>query len=446
MDKKYVLSRLADIVGPEYVTDEKFILLTYTQDFGTQPPVWPAFVVRPGTTEEVSEVLKLANELKIPVSPRGGGSAQEGGCQSDGGIVLETLRMDRILDIDEDTGTVTVEAGITFVKLMNALEQRGWKIGIAPSGAMAGTPGAHIARPGVGWGNIKYSTQGDQVIGLKVALPTGDIASTGSAGNPNSDSFFRYCLGPDLAGLFIGSEGAYGIITEATLRMYPWPEKIYLERYIGSDLHDAVNIFREIALHNLVCYISVPVIKPDMILFDVNVEGDEVEVEHRLQRIRAIVGKYPGIRFMGPEGPNKFWERRWFNTGEEFKDGIAGAVNYFLPFAKLEEATYAMREIMDRHGIQKYAQQMFPEPQGSEHVSLMFHHPGDKEEYTKIHDALGEMMDKALALGGSPYSKGRQWAPYLEKHLGNTGYWRTLKAIKKALDPNNIMNPGVVGL
>ncbi|MCL4458842.1 MAG: FAD-binding oxidoreductase [Chloroflexi bacterium] len=446
MDKKYVLNRLAEIVGLEYVTDEKFVLLTYTQDFGIQPPLWPAFVVRPGMTEQVAEILKLANELKIPVSPRGGGSAQEGGCQSDSGIVLETLRMDKILDIDEDTGTVTVEAGITFVKLMDTLEKKGWKIGIAPSGAIAGTLGAHIARPGVGWGNIKYVTQGDQVIGLKVVLPMGNVVNTGSAGNLNSDSFFRYCLGPDLAGLFIGSEGTFGVITEATLRMYPWPEKIYLERYVGSNLHDAINIFREIALRNLVCYISVPVIKPDMILFDVNVEGDAEEVDHHLERIRSIVRKYPNIRFAGPEGPQKFWERRWFNTGEEFKDGIAGAVNYFLPFAKLEEATYVMREIMEGHGIKKYAQQMFPGPTGSEHVSLMFHHPGDKEEYAKIQKALGEMMDKALAMGGSPYSKGQQWAPYLEKHLSNTGYWRTLQAIKKALDPNHIMNPGVVGL
>jgi len=446
MDKQYVLNRLAEIVGPEYVTDEKFILMAYTQDFGTQPPRWPAFVVRPGTTEKVADVVRLANELKIPVSPRGGGSAQEGGCQSDGGIVLETLRLNRILDIDEDTGTVTVEAGITFGKLMNVLEQRGWKIGIAPSGALAGTPGAHISRPGVGWGNVKYVTQGEQVMGLKVVLPTGDIVETGTAANPAADAFFRYGLGPDLAGLFIGAEGAFGIITEATLRMYPWPEKIYLERYVGSDLHDAIDIFREIAVHNLVCYISVPVIEPGKVLFDINIEGDKEEVEHHLKRVRGIVSKYPSVRFEGPEAPQKFWDYRWFKTGEEFKEGIAGAVNYFLPFDRLEEATYAMREIMERHRIKRYAQQMFPEPTGAEHVNLLFHHPGDKEEYAKIRKALGKMMKKALELGGAPYSKGRQWAPHLEAHLGDTGYWRTLKAIKQALDPHHIMNPGVVGL
>jgi FAD/FMN-containing dehydrogenase len=446
MDKQVVLERLAGIVGPDYVTDERFILMTYTRDFGTQPPSWPVFVVKPGTVDEVAAVLRLANELKIPVSPRGGGSAQEGGCLSEGGIVLETIRFDHIVEIDEDAGTVTAETGLTFVKLMAVLEERGWKIGIAPSGAMAGTIGGHVSRPGVGWGNVKYVTQGNQVLGLKVVLPSGEIMETGTAAVPAADSYFRYCLGPDLAGMFIGAEGAFGVAIEATLRIYPWPEKIYLERYTGTDLHDAIDIFREIAHHNLVCYISAPVIKPDKLLFDVNVEGDAAEVDHRVQRIREICARYPSVRYEGAEAPQKFWNYRWFNTGEEFKDGVAGVCNYFLPFGKLEETTYVMREIMDRRGIKKYAQQMFPNPMGSEHVNLLFHHPDDKDEYAKIMATLPEMMDKALELGGAPYTKGRQWGPHLEKHLGNTGYWKMVKAIKAMVDPNHIMNPGVLGL
>jgi FAD/FMN-containing dehydrogenase len=162
--------------------------------------------------------------------------------------------------------------------------------------------------------------------------------------------------------------------------------------------------------------------------------------------VRDLVMSHPNIEYLGPEPPKPFWNNRWFLTGEEFKDGIAGAVNYFLPFDKLENATHEMKGIMDRYGIRTYAQQMFPEPHGSEHVSLMFHHPADTEERAKIWKAMGEMMDRALELGGAPYSKGRQWSPYLRKHLGNTGYWRLLTSIKQAVDPNCIMNPGVVGL
>jgi len=105
-----------------------------------------------------------------------------------------------------------------------------------------------------------------------------------------------------------------------------------------------------------------------------------------------------------------------------------------------------MRSIMERHQLKHFVQQMFPCPMGAEQVNLLFYHPADTEEYEKIRAASEEMMDTALRMGGAPYTKGRQWSPYLEKHLGNTGYWRTLKAIKNALDPNHIMNPGAVGL
>ncbi len=449
MAESSLIKKLADVVGTKYVSDEPFVLQSYSQDFGAMPPSKPDVVVRPGTTEEVSAVMKIANEYRVPVIPRGGGSAQEAGCtpSANGGIVLETLRLNRILEIDESNGTVTCEAGITYVSLMNTLEKRGWKIGIAPSGAMAGTPGAHIARPGVGWGNIKYISSGDQVLGLKVVLPTGDVVVTGSGANPHSDVFFRYGLGPDMTGLFVGAEGAYGLMTECTLRMFPYPQQIYLERYRTKDLAESIQVFRTLALNNLVVYVSVPVIKPgQLIIFDVNIEGDESEVTARTKKVRDIVMSHPGIEALGPEPPKPFWNYRWFLTGEEFKEGTAGAVNYFLPFDKLENATYEMKAIMDRHGIKNYAQQMFPEPHGSEHVSLMFFHQTDPQERAKVWEATCEMMDRGLELGGAPYSKGRQWGPYLKKHLGNTGYWRLLETIKQAVDPNHIMNPGVVGL
>jgi glycolate oxidase len=448
MDKARILDRLVTVVGPKYVTDEPFVLKSYSQDFGVMPPSMPDIVVRPRTTEEISEIMKIANEFKVPVTPRGGGSAQEAGSTAaKGGIILETLRMDQVIELDEANGTVTVEAGITYVKLMDYLEKKGWKIGTAPSGAMAGTPGAHIARPGVGWGNIKYVSSGDQALGLKVVLPKGDIVNTGTAANPNSDVFFRYGLGPDLTGLFIGAEGAFGVMTECTLRMYPFPEKIYLERYTTHNLTEAISVFRHLALHNLVVYVSVPVIKPgEFILFDINVEGDADEVDLRVGKIREMIMSHKDMTCHGPEPTKKFWDYRWYLTGEEFKAGNAGPVNYFLPFDKLEAATYAMKEIMDRHGIKDYAQQMFPEPTGSEHVSLMFFKKDDIDQKRRVMQALDQMMDKALEMGGAPYSKGRQWGPYLRKHLGNTGYWRLLTAIKDTIDPNHIMNPDVIGL
>ena len=100
------------------MTDEPFILMSYTQGFWYPATALACIRGETRNGDEIAAVLRLANELKVPVSPRGGGSAQEGGCQSEGGIVLETLRLDKILDINEDAGTVTVEGGVTFVRLM----------------------------------------------------------------------------------------------------------------------------------------------------------------------------------------------------------------------------------------------------------------------------------------------------------------------------------------
>lgn len=448
VDKATLMAQLAEVVGSQYVTDEDLMLRAYSQDFGIMPARLPDIVVRPKTTEDVSAVVKIANAFKVPVIPRGGGSAQEGGCIApDGGIIIETLRMEDIIEIDELNATVTCQAGIIYVKLLDELEAKGWKIGIVPSGALAGTPGAHIARPGIGWGNIKYISSGDQVLGVKAVLPNGDIVETATAANPTGDVFYRYAIGPDMTGLFVGAEGAFGIITECTMRMFRYPEKIYLERFSTADLPTAIELFRQLATQNLVVYISAPLVRPgESILFDINVEGVPHEVDVRAQRVRELILSFPGIESLGTEMPQKFWEYRWYLTGDEFKDGIAGVVNFFLPFDKLESATHEMKAIMDRHGVNKYVQQLFPGPTSCEHVNLLFFHPDDTAEREKIRVAMDEMMDRALAMGGAPYSKGRQWAPHLEKHLGDTGYWRLTHAIKQALDPNGIMNPGVVGL
>lgn len=446
MDVGILVKELAEIVGSKNVTAEDFILLTYTNDFSVSPSSKPLLVVRPRTTEEVAGIMKYANEHKLPVSPRGGGSAQEGGCLAgQGGIVLETLRMDRILNIDEENGTVTVEAGVTFGRLMDTLEKKGWKIGIAPSGALAGTVGAHLSRPGVGWGNIKYVSQGEQVLGVKAVLPTGEVITTGTGANPSANTFFRYALGPDLTGMFVGAEGVFGIVTEATLRMYPYPEEIFLERFLAKDLKTAVKAFQEIAINNLTCFISAPAVHLDEIFFDVNIEGFKDEVKPRAERVRRLIEKYPSMECLGSAGPAEFWDYRWYNTGLEFLEGIAGVVNYFLPFSKVELGVNEMRKIIEQTKLKNYVQQLFPGPTGSEVVALLFHYPGDKEELQKIYIAMDQMMDKALAIGGAPYSKGRQWAPYLKKHMGTTGYWHTAEKIKRAVDPNGIMNPGVIG-
>ena len=151
------------------------------------------------------------------------------------------------------------------------------------------------------------------------------------------------------------------------------------------------------------------------------------------------------MRFEGPDGPAAFWENRWFLTGEEFQQGIAGAVNYFLPFSKLEKATLTMREIIDRHQIAHYAQQMFPEPTGAEHVSLLFHHPGDAAEYEKIQGAVAEMMDTALSLGGAPLLEGPAMGALSGETPGPDGLLGHVESHQEGAGPESYHEPRVCG-
>ncbi|HJX24119.1 MAG TPA: FAD-binding oxidoreductase, partial [Candidatus Bathyarchaeia archaeon] len=263
MISSQIVSDLGRIVGSNYISEDKADLICYTRDFGGEPAHWPDIVVRPGSTEEVSEIVRLANREKIPVTIRGGGSSTSGGCLAyQGDILLDTLRMNKIVEIDEDCMTVTVESGVTFGKLESELDKGGWMVGVMPEGGLPGTIAGNIAIPGLGFFSSTYGCQGDQVIGLKVVLPTGEILSTGSRGYPNSGGqFWRYVYGPDLSGLFIGSEGTLGIIVEATLKIYRKPEAMEFEKLSFDDLDNAAKTSHEItrkkvALYNLITHES----------------------------------------------------------------------------------------------------------------------------------------------------------------------------------------------
>ncbi|MHA1860702.1 MAG: FAD-binding oxidoreductase [Candidatus Ranarchaeia archaeon] len=440
-----LLAKLQAIVGAKYVTDELSRCEAYSADFGVVPRRRPEFVLRPGSTKEISDVVKLANQYLVPVIPRGAGTAQEGGCiPSQGGIVLDLTRLNRILNIDEDTGRVTVEAGIIFSKLIGVLEEKGWKIGIAPSGSLAGTIGGHLSKAGVGWGNILYGTQGDQVIGLKTVLPTGEIIKTGSGALPRGRTITRYVLGPDITGLFIGAEGAMGVVTEITLAIYPLPELVYMARYWLKDIETAMQVFRKISHQRTAVYISLTQSYPDVV-FDVVIEGDKDEVDRREEKINSWIKDVGGHK-VDYDVPETAYKDRFWEFALAYRRGIAAMICFYAPIEESVEANRTMREIIETYDIRDYGVDMYPTLTLMEHAVGMYFREDDVEEKEKIRKAAEALMKAALERGWAPYTKGRQWAQVLHNVMEHTVYWKTLMSIKKTLDPNNIMNPGVLGL
>ncbi|TKJ20060.1 MAG: hypothetical protein CEE43_13510 [Promethearchaeota archaeon Loki_b32] len=227
MSKLY--QKLERIVSEKRISNNLYIRHAYSRNVSSNLQGVPDLVIRPKSTEEISEVLKIANEENIPVIPRGGGDCEFGGSKpiGDTGIVLDTKSMNSILNLDEENLIVTVEAGISWGKLNEYLCHYGLYTGcLGPGSGMTSSIGGGISHHSVGGGGCaKYGACTNQLVSLEVVLPTGEIIETGSQANRYSKiPFNRFGNGPDLAGLFCGDNGLYGIKAKVSLQVFPKPE------------------------------------------------------------------------------------------------------------------------------------------------------------------------------------------------------------------------------
>ncbi|SPD74483.1 putative D-lactate dehydrogenase (cytochrome) [uncultured Desulfobacterium sp.] len=220
MSHHLLYSELCKIVGTRYVADNDFALWACSRDSSAYPARVPGVVVRPGSTEEVSEIVRLANREKVPIIPRGGGTQYGGWPPGEPGrtICVDMTRMNRIIEVNETNSTVTVEAGITGSELEGRLKQRGLYTHTTFSPPDSVTVGGALCGVFGGGGRMfgSAATNHHSIVGVKAVLPNGEIIETGSRTNRHCSMFYRGAFGPDLTGIFIGSMGIFGIVTEVT--------------------------------------------------------------------------------------------------------------------------------------------------------------------------------------------------------------------------------------
>lgn len=240
------VDQIESVVGNKYVSDSEVICYSYSMNCDTVLQGIPDIVVRPGSSEDVSKILKIANKEKIKVIPRGGGADLTGGAKpiGDGGIVLDLTRMNKILDIDEKNFIVTVEAGISWSELCAQLSQVGvgyYTGSTGPASGFSATIGGGLSNNSIGGGGAAmYGNVTEQCVGLEVVLPTGEIIYTGAKANSFCDKpFTRFGLGPDYSGLFLGDVGIHGIKTKASFHIYPLPDHA---AYATFEINDAKDI------------------------------------------------------------------------------------------------------------------------------------------------------------------------------------------------------------
>jgi len=224
-----LFNKLEKIVSDKYISNDIYVRHAYSRNVDIVLQGVPDLVIRPKDAKEISEILKVANEENITVIPRGAGICEFGGSKpiGDNGIILDMKRMNKILNLDEENLVVTVEAGISWAKLNEYLCHFGLYTGcMGPGSGMSASIGGGISHHSVGGGGCaKYGACTNQLVSLEVVLPTGEIIETGSQANIYSKlPFNRFGNGPDLAGLFCGDNGIFGVKTKVSLQVFPKPE------------------------------------------------------------------------------------------------------------------------------------------------------------------------------------------------------------------------------
>ena len=256
--------KLVNIVSKKYISDSLIVRHAYSRNVDPVLQGVPDVVIRPKDAQEISEILKVANQENIPVTPRGGGDCEFGGSKpiGDGGIVLDMKRMNNIVNLDEDNLIVTVEAGISWGKLNDYLCHFGLYTGcMGPGSGMTASIGGGVSHNSSGGGgSAKYGSCSEHVVSLEVVLPTGAIIETGSQANRFSKvPFNRFGNGPDLAGLFCGDNGIMGVKTKVSLQVFPKPPFTHYKTFFMPRKSEEVTakIYSEIGQKGIEVYDAV---------------------------------------------------------------------------------------------------------------------------------------------------------------------------------------------
>ncbi|MCX7780258.1 MAG: FAD-binding protein [Negativicutes bacterium] len=461
MLNKEIKEKLRAIVGTEHVLDANLDRFGYSYDSSFVPLLpanKPDVVVRPRTTAEVAAVMALANEHSIPVTPRGAASGRTGGSiPLAGGISLALDRMTSIVEFDEKNMMVTVEAGVRTIDLYNFGAERGLFYPPDPASWKFSTIGGNIAENAGGMRAVKYGVTTNYVMGLEVVLADGTVIHTGGKAIKN-------VTGYDLTSLFTGSEGTLGVITKAILRLIPMPKLRNTLQLMFPSLDDACNTIHKMLQSGVIpaaaelmdktCIQAVarhrkmdidPAIEACVVI---EIDADDTEaLAKQSKQIEEIAKSFYVVEVRIAASPQEA-EDIW-----AIRRGLSSAVGAMAPNRLGEDISVprdAFPEIVRRiRGIsEKYRLPIAVyghAGDGNIHPSVLCD-LSNEEEAARVHQAVDEIFAAALAVGGTlsgEHGIGITKRDYIVSALGEGGV-RTLKAIKQALDPKGILNPGKI--
>lgn len=451
-----VMERLMAAVGTENCSNRTADLYTYGFDASIYHRS-PDLIIQPRSTEQVSEVMKIAHEHGIPVVPRGGGTGLCGSAVPlQGGIVMDMSRMKRIVEISVGDLCCVVEAGCVYQDLNDALSPYGFWFPPSPGSSDACQIGGMVATNASGMKAVKYGATRDYVLGLTFVKANGDIVHAGTRTLKDSSGY-------QLARLMVGSEGTLGVITEVILKLatkpktsamvlaaFPDPEAagrcvsaIIAKPLIPSSLElmdsvsiDAVNK----ALGN-----PLPSCKA---LCMIEVDGEPEVVEKELKVVEEVARSQGALTVEATQ--DKKVMGRWNSSRKAIMTSLAAlkpgsssvslADDMILPISKIPAAVMAYQRIAEKYGV--IVATYGHAADGNLHTKMLLD-PRDADAWRRGEKAVDEIFEATLALGGSvsgEHGVGISKAPNFLKERGSV--IPTMVEIKKAMDPKNILNPG----
>jgi alkyldihydroxyacetonephosphate synthase len=422
----------------------------------------PDLVLVPRDDEDVSVALALADELRVPVVPWGGGSGTQGGAVPvHGGLLLDLSELDRIVEIDERSLTVNAEAGVNGRRLESELNERGLMLPHYPASSEWATVGGYVAARGSGVLSTRYGKIEDLVLSLRVVLPGGEVIDTVEVP--------RHAVGPELTQLFVGSEGTLGAITRARLQLAPMPAERRFATVMLPDVGAGIEAFRRVlgAGHRpsvirmyddeATRLTFAPVVGEELdgVCTVLCFEGDREAVAVEAERTLASVAEQGG-HSLDASLAETWWDRRYdfyHPPHQPELPSIWGTIDVVAPYTRLEAVYHALRaavkEPYAHTGLELRMHFSHWYPWGAMiYARFVIPEGGDREGAVELHDRIwDDGIEAVFAAGGvinDHHGVGLKLAPYMERQHGAA--LGAMRRIKAALDPNGIMNPGKLGL
>ncbi len=457
MIREGLIGEFEKIVGKENVLTSKEALRAYSYDGTTNWIHEPDVVLFPTSTQEISEIVKIANTEKIPVTPRGGGTNVSGGSVPiQGGIVLCTTKMNRILKIDKENLSATVEPGVVLLDLNNRLAKEGLFFPPDPQSFFGATMGGIIAENSGGPACVKYGVTKQYILGIEVVMPNGDIVNLGGRTLKN-------VVGYDLMHIFISSEGTLGVVAKAELKLNPLPQATKTVMAVYDDAAAAgESVFR--ILENGVIPAKIEFIDnwlvnrieemmpmglpkdADAILL-FQADGIAEAVAKEAEKIVEIAKKYGAREVREAKNQaeaDQYWAARRAGFAATYgKTKTVFSEDVTVPRPKMPDLIRKCKELSKKYNVDVVV--LGHAGDGNLHPSILTD-IGNKEHYDRAVKAMEEIIETAVELGGvlsGEHGIGLEKQKFFNK-VTNPVVVNMMKGIKALFDPNNIMNPGKI--